>query len=72
LEEGLFNFTKLSGKHDTYDAIGVVRFPVVHVRTLRVNVANVDEVAVRRLLSLLSSLCLTRKKPKASSLYIIR
>lgn len=41
---------KLSGKHNTDDVIGIARVPVVHVRTLRIALTNVDEVAIRRLL----------------------
>lgn len=42
---------KLSRETNTNDVIRVVRIPVVHVHTLRIKVTNVDEVAVRRLLS---------------------
>lgn len=64
---------KLSGKHDTYDVIRVVRFPAVHVRTLRVSLTNVDELAVRILRFRCSPPSFfTKMKPKVSSLYIIR
>ncbi len=61
-----FYSTKLSGKHDAKIVIRVLRFPVVHVRTVRIGVTNVDEVAVRRLLSLLFSLYFTEKRQKCS------
>jgi len=42
---------KLSGKHDAYIRIGIVRFPVVDIRTLGIEVTNIDQVAVLRLLN---------------------
>lgn len=42
---------KLSGKHDAQIRIGVIRFPVVDIRTLGIEVTNVNEVAVLRLLN---------------------
>ena len=41
---------KLSGKTNAYVVIRIVRVPVVHVRTVSIEVTNVDEVAIRRLL----------------------
>ena len=41
---------KLSGKTNTYVVIRIVRVPVVHVRPIGIEVTNVDEVAIRRLL----------------------
>jgi hypothetical protein len=55
---------KLSGKHDTYIVIGIVRVPVVHVHALSISVTNVDKVAIRRLLSLPFSLFSPRRYKK--------
>lgn len=57
---------KLSGKHNAYITIRVLRFPVVHVRTFSISVTNVDEVAIRRLFSLPFSLYFTKKRQESS------
>ena len=59
---------KLSRETNTNDVIRVVRIPVVHVHTLRIKVTNVDEVAVRRLLSVAFSLLCHRE---FTSLYFL-
>jgi hypothetical protein len=70
-KEGFFAFTKLSGKHNTYIVIGIVRVPVIHVHTLSISVTNVDKVTIRRLLSLLFSLFSLRRDKSSFSVYYL-
>ena len=69
--KGFTFMMKLSGKNDADVVIRVLRFPVVHVRTLSISLTDVDKVVIRRLLSLLISLFFTKKRQKVPSLYII-
>ena len=54
-----FCVMRLSGKNDADIRIGIVRPVVVDVETIRLEFACDDKVAIRRPLSLLSSLCFT-------------
>lgn len=56
-------FMKLPGENNAKVTIRVVRVVIVHVRTILIEIPNIDEVAIGRLLSMLSFLYFTRKLP---------